>query len=424
MFDLSSATRTAEQTLEIEKIRTQFKDSPVEAARQVAITRERQRLSATLTPTQLQDPVVQQRINRLGELAAQTEEERQNRRPAKKERGAAQRERKLDTLTAQADSARFLRRQVVDLGISFEQAERNLLVYNAQVQQGVTANSTLGKEIDRLIRAKAEDERITNELKEEYESMKGSLENIMGPLKAYQEETRNLNRLLQDGKISQQQYNDAIRRTRLAYLENQTTVEAGVERTFLKFTDSAADFAGQTENLLTTAFEGAGDVIANFARTGKLEVADLVREINAQLLKIAFNEIFTQTMGGEAGGGMFSKIFSGLTNVVLGAASGGGSTLGASSSIKGFASGGSFEVGPQTSLGNISAGADNRLVAFAARDGEVVDVRTPGQAGGMSGGGMVINVNIMTNDAESFRKSQSQVSADIARAVRAGSRNL
>lgn len=35
-----------------------------------------------------------------------------------------------------------------------------------------------------------------------------------------------------------------------------------------------------------------------------------------------------------------------------------------------------------------------------------------------------VTVNISTTDAESFRRSQSQISASIARAVRRGERNM
>lgn len=423
--DISGQLLTDEQNLVLERLKTKYKDAPAEAARRVAFQKaifQSGRTEEELNRLSGQGDIYARGIlsaaTRSGDIAAERAELAADRKPQRRPRGAARRERNLENITNQAASAKFLREQVEVLGISFEQAEKNIAVYNAQVTQGVTANSNLGKEIDRLVRQKMEDERVIARQKSAYDD-------IMGPLKDYQEETRALNELLKQGKINQEQYNTAIRKTRLAYLEQQTTIEAGVERTFIKFQESAADFAGQTETLLNTAFNGFGDVIANFARTGKLEFADLVREINAQLLKIAFNEIFTQAMGGPSGGGMFSKIVGGLFNTVTGAVLGGGAsgpTLGASSSIKGFASGGSFDVGPDTAIGNISAGADNRLIAFAARDGERVTVETPGNKRSMSQTPVV--VNIYTRDAESFKKSQSQVSADIARAVRAGSRNL
>ena len=47
-----------------------------------------------------------------------------------------------------------------------------------------------------------------------------------------------------------------------------------------------------------------------------------------------------------------------------------------------------------------------------------------GKLGVRGGGGAHVTVNIQTPDAQSFQRSQSQVSAAIARAVARGQRNL
>ncbi|MBI5427258.1 MAG: hypothetical protein HZA02_03140 [Nitrospinae bacterium] len=81
--------------------------------------------------------------------------------------------------------------------------------------------------------------------------------------------------------------------------------------------------------------------------------------------------------------------------------------------IPGFAQGGSFTVGG-------AGGVDSQLVAFRATPGETVQVRNPGQANSP----VVVNMNVSTPDANSFRASQSQIQSAMAQAIARGRRNL
>ena len=91
-------------------------------------------------------------------------------------------------------------------------------------------------------------------------------------------------------------------------------------------------------------------------------------------------------------------------------------------SALGFENGGSFTVGSRTGIAPLT-GNDNRLVAFRAKDGEDVTITPKGQS---KDSGMTINnyVTIQATDVNSFRNSSGQISAQIARAVQAGARNL
>lgn len=73
--------------------------------------------------------------------------------------------------------------------------------------------------------------------------------------------------------------------------------------------------------------------------------------------------------------------------------------------ILGFARGGAFDVGGY-------GGTDSRLVQFMATPGERVTVETPAQVRAGQGGGrpIVINMSIATPDANSFRRSETQIS--------------
>jgi hypothetical protein len=76
----------------------------------------------------------------------------------------------------------------------------------------------------------------------------------------------------------------------------------------------------------------------------------------------------------------------------------------------GFATGGSFKVGG-------SGGTDSSLVAFKATPGEMVDVRTPGQARG--GGGIVqhISIDARGSSIESVKLLQATIPAIIRQAI-------
>ncbi|MEM7524980.1 MAG: phage tail tape measure protein [Pseudomonadota bacterium] len=156
---------------------------------------------------------------------------------------------------------------------------------------------------------------------------------------------------------------------------------------------------------LRQAFDGA------ILRGDKL--GDVMRNVALSLSQTALNAAVTPVQ--NALGGAVQSVFSGL-NPFVGAAAGG--------AVKAFAKGGVVsgatafpmqggvgvmgEAGPEAIM-PLTRGADGRLGVRAA-------------AGG--GGGARVVVNISTPDVESFRRSQSQVAAEITRAVRRGERNM
>lgn len=117
--------------------------------------------------------------------------------------------------------------------------------------------------------------------------------------------------------------------------------------------------------------------------------------------------IFSSIFGGGGGGGGIGGF---LTSLIGGIFGGGGGL--------GFATGGGFNVSGK-------GGVDSQLVAFRASPGERVEVKRPGQTGSEGGGQrQQIVFNIQTQDAESFRRSESQIAARMARLANSGRRNL
>jgi tape measure domain-containing protein len=237
----------------------------------------------------------------------------------------------------------------------------------------------------------------------------------------YREQLKLLNEALQDGVINQQEFTRAARDLRISFLDDQTSLAAGFERTFLKLTRDAADGASFIEESISGAFRGVEDAIVQFAETGKLAIDDFAQQVQADLLRLATRGVLKTVVGG-------------LGNLLFGALGGGGFGGGiglglglggpGAAGLTGFQDGGTFPVNRQNSVGEVP-GVDNRVVAFRANDSEEVEVRKKGAGGDKGGrGGMVVNqtFNIQTSDAESFQRSQGQIltkaGAAISRATR------
>ncbi len=100
---------------------------------------------------------------------------------------------------------------------------------------------------------------------------------------------------------------------------------------------------------------------------------------------------------------LFSSLFSGAGDFL-------------STAFTGFASGGSFQVGG-------AAGRDRNLVGLRLSRGEEVSIKTPAQQrqsanAQQAGGNFTFNFQISTPDADSFRRSQSQLQAEALKSAR------
>jgi hypothetical protein len=67
---------------------------------------------------------------------------------------------------------------------------------------------------------------------------------------------------------------------------------------------------------------------------------------------------------------------------------------------------------------------DSQLVAFRASPGERVQVKRPGEEDQGTGSRQQITFNVYAQDAESFRRSETQIAARLARMQQRGRRNL
>lgn len=109
----------------------------------------------------------------------------------------------------------------------------------------------------------------------------------------------------------------------------------GVSSGFQNYLESARDFAGQAQTVVTGAFEGMENALVQFTMNGKLSFADFTKAVLADISRIAAR----QALAGLAG-----SVIGSFTGSVFG---GGGTTVSRSGfSEGGFVSGGRASGGP------------------------------------------------------------------------------
>ena len=238
----------------------------------------------------------------------------------------------------------------------------------------------------------AEDERLKN--------LRDGYIDVIDPAHKYYEELAQVQELLRAGMLDETQAGKLA--THYRKLIDQARL-AGDEMT--EFWKSAARSMQQSmSSFFFDIMQGnLSDLAGSFKRTLDQMVANILAAKAATAL---FGKDFEK--GGDLGGWLGAGI------KALGSLGGGISSdaFAAGDVNLGFARGGSFQVGG-------AGGTDSQMVRFRASPGERVTVTPPGQ-----GGGGTIIMNISTPDAASFRRSEGQITADMARMVGRARRNL
>lgn len=195
-----------------------------------------------------------------------------------------------------------------------------------------------------------------------------------------------LNKLFSEGRVSVSEYADQLQKLRGQLLQNDQTLQGGVLKGLNSVAEGATKLGDHIGTAISNGFSAASDAIADFAVTGKLNFSDFTSSILRDMTKLATNAIF-------------GSLVNGLLGSIGGGAIGGGGLLGGGGglgSLFGFAGGGSARVGG-------AGGTDSKMVSFRATPGELIDVRTPGQA--REGGAGTI-INIINNSGAEVRQEK------------------
>ena len=166
------------------------------------------------------------------------------------------------------------------------------------------------------------------------------------------------------------------------------------------------DLGRQFSNVLVGAFEGIaikGRGVSDVLKSMALQLSDLVLKAALKPLEQGFGNLLSGLFSGGLGTGVAGAAGQGIPTPF---AKGGVISSPIAFPMSGGQAGIAGERGAEAIM-PLSRGPDGRL-GVAAR----------------GGGGPHVTFNVTTPDAESFRRSESQVAAMLARAVGLGQRNL
>ncbi|MTH96084.1 phage tail tape measure protein [Roseibium sp. RKSG952] len=187
-----------------------------------------------------------------------------------------------------------------------------------------------------------------------------------------------------------------------------------------RFSEQMAEIRVSAEGVSNTLTRGLKSALVDGKSLDSV-FRQMALSLSSRLVNASLKPL--ENLAGDAVGGLFSGLSSGLS----GAASNGFSAL--LSGVTPFAKGGvvatpSYFAMAGGGLGLMGeAGAEAILPLARGADGRL-GVRTGRSAMGPDGKTPPVQVTITTRDAESFRRSEAQVSAMVARAVGRGRRGL
>lgn len=221
------------------------------------------------------------------------------------------------------------------------------------------------------------------------------------PLENYNKEMELLNKLLKEGHLNQETFSRAMEQA-------QDKLKKSSEKVGDVIGDSFGDLGKTMEGTVADALDGISSRFDSFGDFAKGFLSDL----NRQLLQFALKDL-----GITGEGGIIGQIFGGISGLFGGGSGGGGGGFGSLLSSVGSLFGGFFADGGTLKAGQFGVvGENGPELAFAGSN--------PMQIMPNGAAPITVNMNIQTPDVQSFRKSQGQIAADMARSMERARRNL
>jgi hypothetical protein len=224
------------------------------------------------------------------------------------------------------------------------------------------------------------------------------------PLENYNKEMTQLNQLLEKGYINQETFGRAVEQAnqKMENATKKTGETIGDE--FSRIGETMEGTIADSLDAISGRFDGFGDFFKG-----------MLSDINRALLNSAL-----KNLGITGKGGFMDDIFGSIGGLFGGSGGSGGGFGGLLSSVGNFF-GGFFADGGKLKPGQFGVvGERGPELAFAGNSPLNI---LPNQA--MAGGAPItINMSVQTPDVRSFRQSQSQIAADMARQMERARRNL
>jgi len=181
------------------------------------------------------------------------------------------------------------------------------------------------------------------------------------------------------------------------------------------YATKAKDIGKGIGDALSGAFSSAESAIGQFVKTGKLDFSSLVSSILAEMAKLSARKFILGPLANVLSGALGN--LGGIFAPVLHA----GGMVGSAAPQR-MVPAMAFVGAPRMHSGGWAGLRPDEVPAILQKGERVLNRREATQYG--KGGSQNITINIQTRDAESFRQSRTQVSADIARAVAMGRRGM
>ena len=193
----------------------------------------------------------------------------------------------------------------------------------------------------------------------------------------------------------------------------------GATRFLQDYVAETEDAASATERAFASAFSGAEDALVGFATTGRLELKSLADSILADITRMTVRQSITAPIAGALQSGLSGGDFFGLFHE--------GGIAGQQPRTVRYADPSIFEHAPRYHGGGFAgSGLLPDEVPIIARRGELVvppERVVREERSERERAPITVVVNVTAADAGSFRASQGQIAAEMARAMDRASRN-
>src|ERR671918_1811094 len=295
--------------------------------------------------------------------------------------------------------------------------ERERFVAQALSRLSAEATAQQRREVEQLAGALYDEQQALQTRQRIMDEGRSVIDRTRTATEQHAAEIAKLNELLQAGAINLATYARAVEDANDRALRSSQAWTDGAARFLKDYVAESNDAATATERAFANAFSGAEDALVGFIATGKLEFQSLADNILADLARITVRQTFTALIAGAlqsafAGGGLFGLFHE-------------GGIAGQRPPAARYADSAVFEHAQRYHSGGFAgSGLLPDEVPIIARRGEPVvppervvrEEKTVREQRPIT-----VVVNVTAADASSFRASQGQIAADMARAIdRAG----
>jgi lambda family phage tail tape measure protein len=299
------------------------------------------------------------------------------------------------------------------------QTERERFVAQALSRLSAEATAQQRREVEQLAGALFDEQQALQARQRLLDEGRSVIERARTATEQHAAEIEKLNELLAAGAIDQATYARVVEDANDRALRSSQAWTDGATRFLKDYVAESNDAATATERAFANAFSGAEDSLVGFIKTGKLEFQSLADSILADLARTTVRQTLTAPLAGAlqgafAGGGPFGLFHE-------------GGIAGERPPAVRYADAAAFEHSPRYHGGGFAgSGLLPDEVPIIARRGELVvppervvrEEKTSREQRPIT-----VVVNVTAADASSFRASQGQIAADMARAIDRASRN-